>query len=99
MNPPVRLRVRRPTASCRKGFILTVETLHQAIHAVPFRPFALLLADGRSLPVPHPDFVAFNSTGRVAVVMDELDGAEYVDLLLVVSLSIEGKPVEETATR
>jgi hypothetical protein len=78
---------------------MTIETLDRAIHAAPFRPFTLHLADGRTLSVPHPDFIAFNPKGRVALVLDERDGAEYVDLLLVVSLSIEGQPVEGTAAR
>ena len=42
--------------------------------------------------MPHPEFLAYNPKGRVAIVMDEKDGAEYVDLLLVVSLSFEGEP-------
>lgn len=71
---------------------MTIETLDHAIHAVPFRRFSFLLADGRKLPVPHPNFVAFNPKGRVAVVMDEKDGADFVDLPLVVSLSFEGEP-------
>jgi hypothetical protein len=78
---------------------MTLETLDRAIHAVPFRPFSLRLADGRSLSIPHPDFIAFNPKGRVALVLDERDGAEYVDLLLVISLRVEGQPAEETAAR
>ena len=71
---------------------MTMETLDRAYRANPFKPFAFRLADGRSLPVPHPEFLAFNPKGRTAVVMDERDGAEHVDLLLVVSLSFEGEP-------
>lgn len=71
---------------------MTMETLDRAYKANPFRPFALHLADERSLPVPHPEFLAFNPRGRVAIVMDKHDGAEFVDLLLVVSLSFEGEP-------
>ncbi len=50
-------------------------------------------ADGRSIPVPHPEFVSFNPKGRTAVVMDERDGFEVVDLPRVVWLSFEGQPV------
>jgi hypothetical protein len=73
---------------------MTIETLDRAYRANPFRPFTLHLADGRQLPVRHPEFVAFNPKGRIAIVIDENDRAEYVDLLLVVSLSIEapGEP-------
>ncbi len=72
---------------------MTIEALDRFLKARPFRPFSICLADGRTLPVPHPEFVAFNPKGRTAVVMDERDGVEVVDLLLVVSLSLEGQPV------
>jgi hypothetical protein len=68
---------------------MTVETLDKAYRANPFRPFTLRLADGRSLPVPHPEFLAYNPKGRIAIVIDDNDAAEFVDLLLVVSLSFD----------
>lgn len=66
---------------------MTTETLQRAIHATPFRPFALHLADQRTLHVPHPDFIAHKPGGRIAVVILPDDTPEYVDLLLVVSLA------------
>lgn len=71
---------------------MTIETLTRAHTARPFRPFAFRLADGRALPVPHPEHLAFNPRGRTAIVVDDRDGFEVVDLLLVVSLSFEGEP-------
>ncbi len=71
---------------------MTMEALDRAYKASPFKPFAIRMADGRSFPVPHPEFLAFNPRGRMAIVMDERDGAEWVDLLLVTSLSFEGEP-------
>ncbi len=70
---------------------MTIESLSRAVNTQPFKPFAFCLADGRTLAVPHPEFLAFNPKGRTAVVMDERDGYEVVDLLLVVSLSFEGQ--------
>ena len=29
----------------------------EVIHAAPFRPFALSMADGTRIDVPHPDFI------------------------------------------
>ncbi len=71
---------------------MTIESLDRAYRANPFRPFTLELANGRSVPVPHPEFLAFNPKGRMAIVMDDRDGADWVDLLLVVSLRFEGEP-------
>jgi hypothetical protein len=70
---------------------MTIESLDRAHKAHPFRPFSFRLADGRELPVPHPEFLAFNGKSRTAIVTDDGDGFEVVDLLLVVSLSFEGE--------
>jgi hypothetical protein len=70
----------------------TMEFINHAYRAEPFRPFALLLADGRWLDVPRRETLAFNPRGRVAVVLDENDGAEYVDLTTVQSVGFEGEP-------
>jgi hypothetical protein len=37
---------------------MTAEQLRAMREASPFRPFTIHLADGRSLPVPHRDFVS-----------------------------------------
>ena len=37
---------------------MRTETLHEVLHAAPFRPFTLCLADGTRVDVPHPDFIA-----------------------------------------
>ncbi len=37
---------------------MTINTVREALNKQPFRPFSFRLADGRELPVPHPDFVA-----------------------------------------
>lgn len=70
---------------------MTTETLQRAIHAQPFKPFVLNLADQRQVSVPHPDFIAHRAGGRIALVLVLVlgtdDSAEYVDLLLVVSLA------------
>ena len=34
----------------------TANQVREAIKAQPFRPFVVRLVDGRSYPVPHPDF-------------------------------------------
>lgn len=64
----------------------------EALHTQPFEPFVIRLADGRSLPVPHPDFVAL--TPRRVIVGAEDDSWSIVEPLLIVSLdklSSEGK--------
>jgi hypothetical protein len=65
---------------------MTIDQMHKMHRQRPFQPFDIFLADGRSLPVEHPEFLATSPTGRtIAVGLD--DGThEIVDLLLVTSL-------------
>jgi hypothetical protein len=61
--------------------------VREALHKQPFQPFAIRLADRRSLPVPHPDFVAL--TPRRVIVGAEDDSWSVVEPLLIVSLDYE----------
>jgi hypothetical protein len=37
---------------------MTTEQFKNTLHLQPFRPFMIRMADGRTFPVVHPDFVA-----------------------------------------
>jgi hypothetical protein len=69
---------------------MDIAGIREALHKEPFEPFAIRLADGRSLPVPHPDFVAV-SPRRVIVVADDGSWA-VVEPLLIVSLDYASAP-------
>ena len=66
--------------------------MHQAR---PFKPFDIHLADGRSIPVDHPELLAITSSGRTIGVAVQEDAIEIIDLLLVTSL----KPRSNGAAR
>jgi hypothetical protein len=71
---------------------MTIEQLRHLHQAQPFQPFDIHLADGRSLPVEHPEFLAQSPTGRT-IAVGHADGVlEIVDLLLVVSLKPRRSP-------
>ncbi len=63
---------------------MDIEGIRDVLHKQPFKPFVIRLADGRSLPVPHPDFVALGK--RRIVVVNQDDTTATVEPLLVVSL-------------
>jgi hypothetical protein len=65
---------------------MTVDQLRTAYKAVPFHPFVLHLADGRSIPVSHPEFVLPAPSGRTAIVYQSDDSWNVVDLPLVTDL-------------
>ncbi|MGA2618363.1 MAG: hypothetical protein ABSF26_12185 [Thermoguttaceae bacterium] len=63
---------------------MDIAGVREALHKQPFEPFAIRLADGRSLIVRHPDFVALGS--RRIVVVGEDDSTSMIEPLLIVSL-------------
>jgi hypothetical protein len=74
------------TASLDLGGTMTIEQLQNLHQARPFQPFDIHIADGRVLPVDHPELLAVPPPSRT-IGVGCLDGTiEIVDLLLVTSL-------------
>jgi hypothetical protein len=70
---------------------MDIAGVREVLHRQPFEPFLIRLADGRSLPVPHRDFVAL--TPRRVFVGAEDDSWSIVEPLTIVSLdSMPKKP-------
>jgi hypothetical protein len=69
---------------------MTAEQLRAMREANPFRPFTIHLADGRSLLVPHRDFVSQSPGGRTIIVYGSDEAFSVVDLYLVTELAIHG---------
>ena len=65
---------------------MTVQHLRAAHHAAPFRPFSIRMADGRSFPVPHSDFLFMSPTGRTFIVCQADDDFSILDLLLMTEI-------------
>ena len=64
---------------------MTVGRIREFYRAIPFQPFDIHLADGRTVTVDHPELMAIYPSGRtIAVFVD--DRFEVIDLLLVISL-------------
>ena len=67
---------------------MDIQGIREALHREPFEPFSIRLADGRSLPVSHPDFVALGPR-RIFVVAED-DSWSVIEPLLIVSLDSNG---------
>ena len=68
---------------------MTINSLRDRLHAVPFQPFAIRTANGRAVQVPHPDFIAVAGGGRTVIVASQTeDHFTVVDLLLVTQLEV-----------
>lgn len=63
---------------------MDIKGVQDLLHRQPFQPFMMRLADGRSIPVPHRDFVAL--TPRRVIVGFEDDSWTIIEPILIVSL-------------
>lgn len=68
---------------------MDIDGIREALHKQPFEPFTIRLADGRSLPIPHPDFVAV--APRRVVVVAEDSSWTVLEPRLIVSLDYNGR--------
>jgi len=74
---------------------MKIEQLRDTLHAAPFKPFTIHTADGRSVHVPHPDFIALSGNGRLAIVVSPVgDSPSYfvIDVPVVTQLEVQGTP-------
>lgn len=73
---------------------MNAEDLRRVHHATPFRPFTLVLADGREFPVPHPDFASISPRGTVVFMWDangNIGGFLDLDLIAEVRMQTGGR--------
>ncbi len=68
---------------------MTAEQLRAMRETQPFRPFTMHLADGRTLTVPHRDFVSQSPGGRTIIVYRSDESFSVVDLYLVTELEVQ----------
>ena len=81
---------------------MTIEQMRATREANPFRPFTINLADGRSLRVPHRDYLSMSPSGRTVIVYQPDEVFSILDLLLVTELTIDApaaQPTSEIATQ
>ena len=72
---------------------MKLQRLRSVMHAAPFQPFTIHVADGRSLPVSHPDFIAVMGNGRSVVVTSPVEkepSFSIVDVPLITQLEVDG---------
>lgn len=61
--------------------------VRELLHATPFEPFIIRMADGKEYRVGHPDFVLAASNEQTQVVIEDAAGAmHYLSPLLITSL-------------
>ena len=76
---------------------MDLQGIREALQHQPFEAFSIRLADGRSLPVPHPEMVAIGK--RRIIVVEANDSWSIVEPLLIVWLDYNGKHHPRTSRR
>ena len=61
------------------------------LHAEPFRPFKIHMADGGCLPVEHADFVAMAPSGRELTVYLPDNSVHFVEMVMITRLEIPAR--------
>ena len=74
---------------------MSPDAVKKFMHAVPWQPFTLSLADGRKIHVPHPDFISISRAGRTVIVTTVDEDFEMIDVFLI--LSIKTKRPQKSA--
>ncbi len=66
------------------------------LHANPFQPFIIHMADGREYRIDHPDFVLAAATDVPQITIEDSDGRQhYLSALLVTSIERVATPTAE----
>ena len=65
--------------------------IKEFIHASPFVPFTIHTGNGRSICIPHPEFVAISPTGRNVFVFHKDDNFQVIDTFLITSVETKRK--------
>lgn len=61
--------------------------IRELLHASPFQPFIIRMADGREYRIDHPDFVLAAATDVPQITIEERNGSQhYLSALLVTSI-------------
>jgi hypothetical protein len=76
---------------------MTIEQFKNVLHAQPFRPFTVHMADGRVFLVKHRDFISRSPSGRTVVVHGDDDRFSVLDLLLITELEIHPMASDQQA--
>ena len=74
---------------------MKLDRLRDAMHAAPFQPFIIHIADGNPARVPHPDFIA-PLGNRTAIVTSPSENVKpsyrLIDIPMITQLESEGAP-------
>ncbi|MBA2743427.1 MAG: hypothetical protein H0U43_03815 [Chthoniobacterales bacterium] len=67
---------------------MSVKEIRELYSAAPFHPFELVLTNGTTVRVGHPEFMMFSGDYRTVYAVDERDGGtKRIDAKMIVALN------------
>jgi hypothetical protein len=75
---------------------MTTQEIQRALSTQPFEPFRIMVADGRTFDVRHPEHLAHSGKGRLISLWMPDDSFVILDLLLVTGLQ---RPIPKKQAR
>jgi hypothetical protein len=63
---------------------MRIDEIRKLYQTAPFKPFEIVLTNGRHVPVEHPEFMALSPTGQTIVVF-ESDGPLTIGVPLIIA--------------
>ncbi len=70
---------------------MKISKIREVLHAQPFRPFQIHMADGGRISVPHEDFIALEPAGREIIVYRSDNSHQIVDVMLITRLEVKAR--------
>ena len=77
---------------------MTTDALIEHWRTKPFNPFAIHMADGRSIRLSHPEYMIMSPTKRTVVVYERGDVFRVLDIRLITEREVETNGVEVNPT-
>jgi hypothetical protein len=68
---------------------VTVEKLRELYNTRPFQRFVIHIADGREIPVPHPEWMLFVPGTRLVHVAQRDSTVNIIDVMLVTDVELK----------
>jgi hypothetical protein len=69
------------------ALVMVIESIRKFNRTVPFKPYAICMANGERYTVPHPDFVSISPKGSFVIVFDKNEHPYHLSTLLIESAS------------
>ena len=67
---------------------MNIQEMRDLVSTAPFEPFEIVLPNGTTIPVDHPDFIAFSRDYRTLHVYPLRGGAWHIDIKLIPRINV-----------